>query len=239
MSGQNQDLVLLDVVPLSLGIETYGGTIGKIIHRNTKIPAMAQETFTTHIDGQKNVLIHVLQGERELVADCRSLGKFNLKGLPAMPAGLPKIQVIFLVDANGLLTVKAKELTTGQTSEIEVKPSYGLDDQQIEDMLQASFDHAEADMTARQLIDTRVEAEGVLKSAEKILHEGESLKIPSSDEISKLIAKVRTRMAGADYIAIKDALEELETAAKPLAAMVMNHALQSKLVNQKIEGDNA
>ena len=244
LTGQNSDMVLLDVVPLSLGIETYGGTFGKLIHRNTKIPAMAQETFTTHVDGQKNVLIHILQGERELASDCRSLGKFNLKGLPAMPAGLPKIQVVFLIDANGILTVKAKETTTGHEAEIEVKPSYGLEDEQVEKMLQASFDNAEIDMKARQLIDTRVEAQGVLKSAEKILREGEALKIPFSEEIAKRISAVRAKIQGEDYIAIKDALEELEEAAKPLAALVMNQAVKSKLVNQnatdlKTDGENS
>lgn len=228
LSGKNEEMVLLDVVPLSLGIETYGGTIGKIIHRNSKIPTMAQETFTTHVDGQRNVLIHVLQGERELAKDCRSLARFDLRGLPPMPAGLPKIQVTFLVDANGILKVRAKELATHLETTVEVKPSYGLTDEQVEKMLSDSFAFAEKDMKNRQLIDTKVQAEGVLRSAEKILKDAKSLGIDEKETkpVREKIQKIRTFIAGTDYIAIRTELDSLEEIARPVAEKVMSETLR-------------
>jgi molecular chaperone DnaK len=262
LAGLNRDTVLLDVVPLSLGIETYGGTIGKLVHRNSKIPIMAKETFTTHVDGQKNVLIHVLQGERELAIDCRSLAKFDLRGLPPMPAGLPKIEVTFIIDASGLLKVRAKELTTRIESIVEVKPSYGLTDEQVEKMLSDSFVFAERDMKARQLIDTRVQAEGVLHAARKIIKEAAKLQNEQPSEKPKNDGKQTTSdnqtpdvdqqnmaseqiiamelqiseceklMIGEDYIALKDGLEKLEDVAKGIAEVVMNSALRGTL-NQK------
>ncbi len=236
LSGSNKEMVLLDVVPLSLGIETYGGTLSKLIFRNSKIPAVAKETFTTHVEGQKNVLIHVLQGERELVADCRSLAQFDLRGLPPMPAGLPKIEVTFLVDANGILTVFAKELATGVMTQVEVKPSYGLSDEQVEKMLSDSIDNAESDMKNRQLIDTRVEAEGVLRAANKILSDAvNSFTKSQLEPINNSIAQVRNLLKGSDYVAIKNELEKLEEIAKPVAGLVMDLALKKNLKNKSVD----
>ena len=142
-SAATEDLLLLDVTPLSLGIEALGGVVAKIIQRNSTIPASATEHFTTGVDGQTNVAIHVVQGERELAKDCRSLARFDLKGIPPMVAGLPRIEVKFLIDANGILHVSAREQRSGKEAEVEVKPTYGLTDEQVETMILDSFDHAE------------------------------------------------------------------------------------------------
>src|SRR5664279_3293796 len=157
-SKATEDMLLLDVTPLSLGIEALGGVVAKIIDRNSTIPASATEHFTTGVDGQTNVAIHVVQGERELAKDCRSLARFDLKGIPPMSAGIPRIEVKFLIDANGILHVSAREQRSGKAAEIEVKPTYGLTDEQVETMILASFDHAEEDLEARQVIEAKNEA---------------------------------------------------------------------------------
>jgi Fe-S protein assembly chaperone HscA len=166
-SATTDELLLLDVTPLSLGIEALGGVVARIIQRNSTIPASATEHFTTGVDGQTNVAIHVLQGERELATDCRSLARFDLKGIPPMTAGLPRIEVKFLIDANGILQVTAREQRSGLQSQIEVKPTYGLTDEQVETMILDSFDHAETDFEARQLIEARLDADTILAAVEK------------------------------------------------------------------------
>ena len=175
----NREMLLLDVTPLSLGIETMGGVTSKIILRNSTIPATGSEMFTTGVDNQTAVDIHVVQGERELVADNRSLARFKLRGIPPMPAGLPRVQVQFQIDANGILSVTASELRTDIEQTIEVKPSYGLTDDEVERMLLDSFEHAEADFAARLLIDAKNEAESVVTATEK------TLRAPEFPEIAR------------------------------------------------------
>jgi molecular chaperone DnaK (HSP70) len=166
-SKATEEMLLLDVTPLSLGIEALGGTVARIIERNSTIPASATEHFTTGVDGQTNVAIHVVQGERELAADCRSLARFDLKGIPPMSAGLPRIEVKFLIDADGILQVSAREQRSGKAAQIEVKPTYGLTDEQVESMILDSFDHAEEDFAKRLLIEARNEAETLLAAVER------------------------------------------------------------------------
>ena len=179
LSGKSEiadNVLLVDVVPLSLGIEVMGGVVERIIPRTTTLPAAAGQVFTTHVDGQTAVELHVVQGERELVRDCRSLARFRLSGIPQMPAGIPRVRVEFRVDANGILEVSAKEEHTGVAASIHVQPTYGLSDDEIDEMLETALDHAEADMDERLLIDARVEAEQIMMLTRKALrNDGELL----------------------------------------------------------------
>ncbi|HTP44556.1 MAG TPA: molecular chaperone DnaK, partial [Candidatus Acidoferrum sp.] len=211
-------MLLLDVTPLSLGIETMGGVVAKIIPRNSTIPASAQEMFTTGVENQTGIDVHVLQGERELAKDCRSLARFQLK-VPPGPAGLARVEVKFLIDANGILQVGAKDLRTGSEHLIEVQPSYGLTDAEVEHMLEESIEFAEQDFTERQLIEARTEADAILTATEKGLRDPRSREISAHERqaIDNSIAALRAAMAGADYKKIRERIDELNRATENLA----------------------
>ncbi|MDP9039875.1 MAG: Fe-S protein assembly chaperone HscA [Acidobacteriota bacterium] len=236
-----EDMLLLDVTPLSLGIEALGGVVAKIIDRNSTIPASATEHFTTGVDGQANVAIHVVQGERELARDCRSLARFDLKGIPPMAAGLPRIEVKFLIDANGILHVSAREQRSGKEAEIEVKPTYGLSDEQVESMILASFDNAEADIEARQLIEARNEAETILSAVEKG-QKHEAWQQLSSDEIEKIhsaVDEVKASVAGGDRRVIRQAIEQLDKHTRRFAEVMMDLNLTGAMRGKTMEAAGA
>ena len=226
-STTTEELLLLDVTPLSLGIEALGGVVAKIIQRNSTIPASATEHFTTGVDEQTNVAIHVVQGERELASDCRSLARFDLKGIPPMPAGLPRIEVKFLIDADGILQVSAREQRSGKAAEIEVKPTYGLTDEQVEGMILDSFDHAEEDFAKRLLIEARVEADSILLKVEQA-HGNPAWAQLSPEEQSAIDAACERLVAvkaGEDREAIGEATVALNLATLHLAELMMDAAV--------------
>ncbi len=229
-----EDLLLLDVTPLSLGIEALGGVVAKIIQRNSTIPASATEHFTTGVDGQTNVAIHVVQGERELASDCRSLARFDLKGIPPMMAGLPRIEVKFLIDANGILHVSAREQRSGKEAEIEVKPTYGLTDEQVETMILDSFDYAEEDIEQRQVIEAKNEAETILNAVEKG-REHASFQQLTSDELAAIeagISELKAAVQGGDYKVIRQGIERLDQATRRFAELMMDSAVSGAMKGQ-------
>jgi molecular chaperone DnaK len=232
-----QDMLLLDVTPLSLGIEALGGVVAKIIHRNSTIPASATEHFTTGVDGQTSVAIHVVQGERELAKDCRSLARFDLKGVPPMPAGLPRVEVRFLIDANGILHVSAREQRSGKEAEIQVQPSYGLTDEQVENMILESFDKAEEDFAERQIIEARNEAETILAGLDKGRKSGGWSQLTAEEK--KRIAVAESALlkskAGNDYAAIRHDIDVLNEATMHLAELMMDSAVSSALKGKNME----
>jgi molecular chaperone DnaK len=237
LAGGKRDMLLLDVTPLSLGIETMGGVMSKIIPRNSTIPASASEMFTTFVEGQTNVKVHVLQGERELVPDCRSLAQFDLKDIPPMPAGLPRIEVKFLIDADGILSVSAQEQRTGKYQSVAVKPTYGLTDDEVERMILESFEYAEADIEAREVIEARNEAETVLRATDKgVLDEGyAALSQEEQTEITAAASHLRESVKGNDHRAIRDAIERLSHGTQRLAEMIMNSAIEKALKNKRVK----
>ena len=234
LGGKVTDMLLLDVTPLSLGIETMGGAVSKLIDRNTAIPAQAQEGFTTYVDGQTAVDLHVVQGEREMATDCRSLGRFVLRGIPAQPAGIPQVAVRFTLDANGMLRVQAKEQKSGVSAHIDIEPKHGLTDDEVETMLKDAWENAEVDMNARRVADTRAQLDNVLRAIDK-----------QREHIAKLTAEQQERLqdaleeAGASAQIdqadkLKGILDEVEEASFPLAEALMNHVAKEAIQDQRV-----
>ena len=236
LAGGITDMLLLDVTPLSLGIETLGGIVSVLIARNTTIPTLAKEHFTTSVDGQTTVDMHVLQGERELAKDNRSLARFDLAGIEPMPGGMPKIEVTFLIDANGILQVQARELRTGKAASIEVKPTYGLTEDQVEQMVEDSFTYAEADVEARLLIETQTEADTVLNHVERALRQARD--IVGAEEraaIEAARAALRTARAGTDRDQIRELTTALNQVTAPLADRLMEAAIKDAVTSKRAD----
>ncbi|KAA3612834.1 MAG: molecular chaperone DnaK [Planctomycetota bacterium] len=233
LGGTVGDVLLLDVTPLSLGIETMGGGVEKVIPRNSPIPARARQEFTTYVDGQSKVKMHVLQGERELAKDCRSLGEFILAGIPPMPAGLPRVAVEFTLDANGLLRVRAEETRSQVSAEIQIIPKHGLTDEEVEQMLADAWTHAEEDMEARRRADLQTELERVLQAVDKNL-ELASQQLPAADwkRLREAVEDAREAGEEQDVRRLKGIMDELEEASYPLAELLMNQVAVSALENR-------
>jgi molecular chaperone DnaK len=236
LMGTQGDLLLLDVVPLSLGIETMGGVMERLIHRNTTIPTSTTEGFTTAVDNQTHVDVHVLQGERELAPDCRSLARFKLGPLDAQPAGVPRIEVTFLIDANGILNVTARDERTGREHSVDIKPSYGLTDEDIEQMLEESIDFGEQDIEQRLLISSRNDADQILTALEKQLREyGGLVDEEERRRIAEVVGRVELARHGEDRELLSKLVEELNEVTTPFAERIMDGAIKLALEKKSIE----
>jgi molecular chaperone HscA len=234
--GGREDVLLLDVIPLSLGVEMMGGVVEKIILRNSTIPASATQQFTTYADGQTGMVIHVVQGERELARDCRSLARFTLKGIPPMPAGIARVEITYAVDADGILHVSAREQETGLEQKIQVKPTYGLGEEEVERMLIESIEHAEADVNERFVREWRVEGDRILASLESAFQlDGELLSSEERGKIEERMRGLRRAMEGNDYLAVKAWIESVDAASKAFAERRMNKHVAKAMAGHRVD----
>jgi len=236
LTGGKRDMLLLDVTPLSLGIETMGGAVARIIHRNSTIPCHATEGFTTYVDDQTGIDFNVVQGEREMAKDCRSLGRFQLKGIPPMPAGMARVAVRFHIDADGVLTVSAKEEKSGQTAKIEIQPMHGLTDREVETMLEESYAHAQADFEDRRVADLRTEIGIMIRATERNLPTArEGLDKESLRDLEGSLAQARSVLSAGDLRSIQKARDALEQATLPLAALLMDSVAKRALAGKTLD----
>jgi len=235
LAGNQKDLLLLDITPLSLGIETVGGLMDTIIPRNSKVPMSVGRNYTTSIDGQRNLKIAVYQGERDLVEHNRKLGEFILRGIPPMPAGLPKIQIQFILNADGILKVRAKELRSGVEQSIDIKPQYGISEEDMAKMLIDSIQHAEKDMAVRALLEARNEANNILLSSNRFLEQNKNLlSAEEKENVLRLTKELRATTQGQDKDAINVAMENLNTYTAPLAHRAMDVAIADAMKGKKV-----